>query len=69
MADKKVKTEIEKEKKELQKKAALVLGETLEFLDNIPDEPQNETFPFPYGSSKARPYGWDIQSVYSNKNL
>jgi hypothetical protein len=56
---------------EEQKKAAKSALGNLDYLDSLPSAPPRAGMPFPYGSTKARPYGWSsatLRSVENEKN-
>ena len=57
--EKTVEKDVKEKMAEHKKKAKRVFGD-LDF-DDLPDAPKRAEIPFPYGSDKARPYGWDFK--------
>ena len=46
---------------DMEKRARDVFGESLDFIDGLPDGPGKKLeIPFPYGPGVPRPYGWGL---------
>ena len=46
---------------EMLKKAGKSFGESMKYLDELPNAPKKLSQPFPYGNSSSRPYGWFLK--------